>query len=187
MPELAEVEFYRKRWALAGTGSVIRRLHANADRKVFRGTDAAALQRALTGRPLGASQTSAKQMLFRAGDSGWLGIHLGMTGELFTAPATHSPGRHDHLVLFQDERALVFRDPRMFGRILFHEGAAAPEWWSRIAPPILSAAGRRAGGGGRSPARGWSPAGPRGALRATGPGRHRRRSPRRRRPAGRNR
>ena len=140
MPELAEVEFYRKRWALAGTGDLIRRVHVHADRKVFRGTDAAALQRELTSRPLGASQTSAKQMLFRAGDSGWLGIHLGMTGELFTAPATHSPGRHDHLVLFQDERALVFRDPRMFGRILFQQGPATPEWWSRIAPPILSAA-----------------------------------------------
>jgi formamidopyrimidine-DNA glycosylase len=140
MPELAEVEFYRKRWALAGTGDLIRRVHVNADRKVFRGTDAAALQRELTGQPLGASQTSAKQMLFRAGDSGWLGIHLGMTGELFTAPSMHSPGRHDHLVLFQDERALVFRDPRMFGRILFQQGPATPEWWSRIAPPILSAA-----------------------------------------------
>lgn len=140
MPELAEVEFYRKRWALPGTGALIRRVHVHADRKVFRGTDASALRRALTGRALGASQAAAKQMLFRGGENGWLGIHLGMSGELYTAPATMTPGRHDHLVIFQDERALVFRDPRMFGRILFHEGPAAPEWWSRIAPPILSAA-----------------------------------------------
>jgi formamidopyrimidine-DNA glycosylase len=139
MPELAEVEFYRKRWALAGTGAVIQRVHVNADRKVFRGTDAPALQRALIGRTLGPSQASAKQMLFRAGETGWLGIHLGMSGELFTAPATLTPGRHDHLVLFQAERALVFRDPRMFGRILHHEGPSAPEWWRRLAPPILSA------------------------------------------------
>lgn len=140
MPELAEVEFYRKRWALAGTGAVIHRVHVNAGRKVFRGTDAPALQRALTGRTLGPSQASAKQMLFRAGETGWLGIHLGMTGELFTAPATLTPGRHDHLVLFQAERALVFRDPRMFGRILHHEGPEAPDWWRRLAPPILSPA-----------------------------------------------
>lgn len=140
MPELAEVEFFRKRWALPGTGAVIHRVHVHADRKVFRGTDAPALQQALTGRPLGPSQTAAKQMLFRAGEHGWLGIHLGMTGELFPAPPTLEPGRHDHLVLFQKERALVFRDPRMFGRVLFHEGSTAPDWWRRIAPPILSAA-----------------------------------------------
>ena len=104
MPELAEVEFYRKRWALPGTGALIRRVHVHADRKVFRGTDASALQRALTGRALGPSQAAAKQMLFRAGENGWLGIHLGLREELFTAPATHSTGRHDHLVLFQDAR-----------------------------------------------------------------------------------
>jgi formamidopyrimidine-DNA glycosylase len=35
---------------------------------------------------------------------------------------------------------LVFTDPRMFGRIAFHSGPVAPAWWTKIAPPILSAA-----------------------------------------------
>jgi formamidopyrimidine-DNA glycosylase len=38
----------------------------------------------------------------------------------------------------QKERALVFEDPRMFGRVLFAVGRKAPLWWTRIAPAIGS-------------------------------------------------
>lgn len=140
MPELAEVEFYRKRWALAGTGDPVRRVHLHADRRVLRGVDPARLRRAVVGRELSSAEAAAKQMAFRFGPRAWVGIHLGMSGELFTAPPDHSPGRHDHVVLYLERRALVFRDPRMFGRVHFHEGSGAPAWWSAIAPPILSAA-----------------------------------------------
>src|SRR5581483_11112853 len=44
----------------------------------------------------------------------------------------------DHLVLVTPRHALVFNDPRMFGRIQFHVGPTAPAWWTRIAPAILS-------------------------------------------------
>ena len=68
----------------------------------------------------------------------WLGIHLGMTGELTVAEPTYAPGRHDHLVIVTTGHALVLTDPRMFGRVQFHVGPDAPDWWSRIAPAILS-------------------------------------------------
>ena len=61
-----------------------------------------------------------------------------MSGELFVAAPDFSPGKHDHLVLVTARHSLVFRDPRMFGRIQFHRGAKPPSWWTRIAPPILS-------------------------------------------------
>ncbi|MBI5691254.1 MAG: Fpg/Nei family DNA glycosylase [Verrucomicrobia bacterium] len=140
MPELAEVEFYRKRWAQVATGARILRIATHDGRRVFRGTDVPALRRALTGATLVSSHAAAKQMLFCFRGGGWLGLHLGMSGELFVAPPTHEPGRHDHLVLYLRESALVFRDPRMFGRVLFHSGREAPTWWTQLAPPILSAA-----------------------------------------------
>jgi formamidopyrimidine-DNA glycosylase len=79
-------------------------------------------------------------MLFRFSGGGWLGIHLGMSGELRREAAGYAPRRHDHLVLEQRNHCLVFTDPRMFGRIVFAVGHAPPVWWTRLAPPILSPA-----------------------------------------------
>ena len=41
-------------------------------------------------------------------------------------------------MLVTARQALVFNDPRMFGRIDFHQGKNPPIWWSRISPAILS-------------------------------------------------
>ena len=138
MPELAEVEFYRKRWHQAAAGKRIVEVLTHDTKKLLRGLDLPEFRRTLTGAKLVASETAAKQMLFRFSGDVWLGLHLGMSGELTVAPPDHSPGKHDHLVLKTREHALVFNDPRMFGRIEFHVGEAPPKWWSRIAPAILS-------------------------------------------------
>jgi formamidopyrimidine-DNA glycosylase len=107
-------------------------------KKVLRHVDRPALRRALTGATLESSAAAAKQMLFRFDRGACVGIHLGMSGELSVAPPDHVPGKHDHLVLVTGRRALVFTDPRMFGRIDFHPGPDLPAWWTRIAPSIQS-------------------------------------------------
>ena len=137
MPELAEVEYYRKQWN-PGLGQRVRAVLAHERAKVFRGTDVKALSTALTGAILRSSQAAAKQMLFRFDGNKWLGVHLGMSGELHTEPAGYTPKKHDHLVLATDVNALVFTDPRMFGKIDFAQGETPPVWWTRLAPPILS-------------------------------------------------
>jgi formamidopyrimidine-DNA glycosylase len=138
MPELAEVEFYRKRWGLAGHGKRITAVETHDNARIFRGANVAALRRTLTGATLKSSETAAKQMLFRFNRGAWLGLHLGMSGELLVEPAGHQPRKHDHLVLSTKTNALVFTDPRMFGRVQFHVGKNPPTWWTKIAPPILS-------------------------------------------------
>jgi len=147
MPELAEVEFFRKRWA-AGHGARVAAVRLHGDKKVFRGTDTEQLKRKLTGATLLGSETAAKQMLFRfsggnlsrAESRGWVGVHLGMSGELRVEAPDYPPAKHDHLILVQKGRQLVFNDPRMFGRVLFATGPKPPAWWTRIAPAILSPA-----------------------------------------------
>lgn len=139
MPELAEVEFFRKRWS-AGHGGRITTVRLNAGKRIFRGSDPRELVRTLTGTRLLESFAAAKQMLFHFSGDNWLGIHLGMSGELRVEPPAYAPGKHDHLVLVQKERQLVLNDPRMFGRVLFHHGKAEPAWWISIAPAILSPA-----------------------------------------------
>jgi formamidopyrimidine-DNA glycosylase len=138
MPELAEVEFFRRRWHEAAIGRRIERVLTHDRKKLLRELDLPAFRRALTGAKLVGSEAAAKQMLFRFSGHAWLGIHLGMSGELVVAPPSHAPGKHDHLVLLTRGHALVFNDPRMFGRVLFHRGPQPPPWWTKIAPAILS-------------------------------------------------
>lgn len=138
MPELAEVEFYRKRWHQAAAGEHVIRVLTHDTKKLLRELDLPAFRHALTGARFESSASAAKQMLFRFSRDAWLGLHLGMSGELTVARSDYQPGKHDHVVLVTENHALVFNDPRMFGRVDFHVGKNPPEWWSRIAPPILS-------------------------------------------------
>ena len=137
MPELAEVEYNRRQWD-AGLGQRIARVALHGGKRLFRGGDAEEIARLLHGAKLLHSEARGKQMLFRFSHEAWLGVHLGMTGELKIAPADFAPGKHDHLVLFQKARALVFADARMFGRIRFHHGPAQPEWWSSLPPAVTA-------------------------------------------------
>src|SRR5687767_4617761 len=105
MPELAEVEFFRRQWDI-GIGKPITRVHINATKRVARGIDAALLQKTLPGAKFQKSEGHGKRMLFRFAGDVWLGLHLGMTGKLLVEAADFEPSKHDHLVLFQKDRAL---------------------------------------------------------------------------------
>ncbi len=139
MPELAEVEFYRRRWD-AGIGQRIERVFLHARAGVFKTCSPTLIEATLPGTKLLSSEAAAKQMLFRFSGEVWLGVHLGMTGELTCQPADFLPRKHDHLVLAQGKRTLVFSDHRMFGRIQFHTGPDAPAWWTSLAPAVTSTA-----------------------------------------------
>ncbi len=141
MPELAEAEFYRKRWHQAAIKRRVAAVITHDRAQVFRGSNPAALRRALVGARFFGSEAAAKQILFRFhGPVGWmwLGVHLGMSGELRVEPAGYEPHRHDHLVLRLTRTTLVLSDLRMFGRVRFHRGTEPPEWWTNIAPAIHS-------------------------------------------------
>jgi len=144
MPELAEVEYFRKQWN-PGLGKKIEEVLIHPKARIFRGTDTKALVSALTGARLERSEARGKQMLFvaqpaKAKTEAWLGLHLGMTGKLRMEKPGCEVGKHDHLVLRQAERALVFQDARLFGRVLFSEAAETPAWWAGLAPDLLSKA-----------------------------------------------
>jgi formamidopyrimidine-DNA glycosylase len=61
-----------------------------------------------------------------------------MTGKIRVEGPNYPPTKHDHLVLHQRDRALVFTDSRQFGRVRFHHGAEEPDWWKSGAPEIIS-------------------------------------------------
>src|SRR3954468_16959144 len=119
MPELAEVEYYRRQWD-PGLAQKIMRVQVHPAKRIFRGSNPRALVREITGSRFLRSSSWGKQMLFEFSGANWIGIHLGMTGTLRIEPQGFRPEKHDQLVVHQAKRALVFRDARLFGRVRFH-------------------------------------------------------------------
>jgi formamidopyrimidine-DNA glycosylase len=194
MPELAEVEFYRRRWWEAAAQKIMRAAQAQPRSRVFRQLDAEfpggalALARDLAGARLCDSGTHGKQMWFvfkvgtpfqgvrladatrtdklnvvgalsessgRLGEASlpisspisphcsylWLGIHLGLTGELRVESTEYAAQKHDALVLRWAKGALVFNDARQFGRVRAWAGAKneRPPWLRELPPEVTSA------------------------------------------------
>ena len=137
MPELAEVEYFRKQWD-TGLRKKIVSIALHQGNRLFRGVNEKRLVAALKGATYLRSEARAKLMCFRFSHHAWLGIHLGMSGKLRVEPANFAPGKHDHLVLKQATRSLVFSDPRMFGRVHFHQGPELPVWWAKLPPAVTS-------------------------------------------------
>ena len=135
MPELAEVEYFRREWD-AGLGHKVLAVKLHARKRIFRETDTRLLVRHLTGATLLRSSARGKQMLFQFSGDNWLGLHLGMTGKMRIEERKFRTEKHDHLVLEQTGQSLVFRDSRQFGRVRFHHGATPPEWWRAHIPEI---------------------------------------------------
>jgi formamidopyrimidine-DNA glycosylase len=146
MPELAEVERSRRLWEIGRGAQVLEVILRNRTSRIFRSTNPEELVRSLTGQRFFDSEALGKQMLFRFGDRGhcWLGLHLGMTGELRVEKPRYAFLKYDHLILRQSKRSLVFSDPRQFGRVLFAQSSVAPSWWTELPPSILSDQFRRA-------------------------------------------
>jgi formamidopyrimidine-DNA glycosylase len=144
MPELAEVDYFRKQWN-PSLKHCIGAVEIHEKKRIFRGIDARCFIKSLTGAKLERSEARGKQMLFVAKkDSAkeyvWLGLHLGMTGKLRIEPPDFPLKKHDHLVFRQAKHALVFEDARLFGRVLFSQNPTAPVWWTKLPPDLLSSA-----------------------------------------------
>ena len=136
MPELAEVAYACSQWTV-GIGHKVKEVTAHPTSRVYRDLDRSQLQKKITGSILSASDTHGKQMLFSFSNNNWLGIHLGMTGNLFSEPPHYKAQKHDALLVRQTNRTLAFRDPRQFGRIRLGEGNDPPHWWSDLPISML--------------------------------------------------
>jgi formamidopyrimidine-DNA glycosylase len=76
----------------------------------------------LPGRIVRSIERRGKYLLFDC-ESGWLLVHLGMTGFLRLLRGTAPPGKHDHIdFTFNDGHLLRFHDPRKFGIVTWVSG-----------------------------------------------------------------
>lgn len=125
MPELPEVEITRRGITPhvlnhAITGVIVRERRMRWP--VPRG-----LERALTGSTVCGVSRRGKYLLLQCvhhsrDKSGWLILHLGMSGSLRILPRGTPAKKHDHFDLEFGEKLLRLHDPRRFGAVLWESG-----------------------------------------------------------------
>lgn len=162
MPELPEVEVTRRRIAPRLVGRRIARVDATRPSYFFL-TPPEALRRRLAGRTVTSLERRAKYLVAGLDDGSRLLLHLGMTGQLFSAGASSArllsaarraslapeeqvrfePDAHTHLrLLFADGGpAVLFRDVRKFGKVMLLAPGEESERLARLGPDALALRG----------------------------------------------
>lgn len=116
MPELPDVETFRRRLAHTGLHRTIHRVEVR-DPAMLHGVERDRLRRALRGSELTTTRRHGKH-LFAKTDDAWLVEHFGMTGYLLPADSADELPEHTRFVLyFEDGRALALVDQRRLGSI----------------------------------------------------------------------
>jgi formamidopyrimidine-DNA glycosylase len=162
VPELPEVEVTRRRIAPHLVGRRIRRVRTTRPSYFFV-TSPARLRRALAGRTAVRLERHGKYLLAVLDDGARLVLHLGMTGQLFSARATSPrllsataraalapeqqpsfrPDAHTHLCFeFEDGGPAVYlRDTRKFGKVLWLAGGEKHPRLARLGVDALEVDG----------------------------------------------
>ncbi len=124
MPELAEVETWRRLAEKVGAGKIIQSVHTADDRIVMDQTPPADIARNLQGRRLVSAHRKGKHMWMCFDQPGDLLLHFGMSGSLkhYRDP-TQAPGHEKLVLVLDDESRLAYRNPRRIGKIRWHEDA----------------------------------------------------------------
>lgn len=160
MPEIIEIEYYRRLAEQRAVGRLVREVHTPDDWFLKEGTQPEALVGALTNRRITGARRRGKLMMLDVGDS-VLGLRYGMTGRLLVddhpaiARLEYSSDKNDPawdrflLTLSRAEGArsqgsMVIRDPRRLGGVVLDpdESALGPDAWNVTAEELSEVLGR---------------------------------------------
>ncbi|HYM60678.1 MAG TPA: DNA-formamidopyrimidine glycosylase family protein [Thermoanaerobaculia bacterium] len=115
MPELPEVEIYRRYFERHALGQTIARVDVR-DERILGAIRGASLGRRLQGRAFHAVRRHGKHLIAEADEGLWLHLHFGMTGDLayYTDPADEPRFARVVFELVNGAR-LAYDDMRLFG------------------------------------------------------------------------
>lgn len=120
MPELPEVEVTRLSFADRIAGARIGAVRLGKPLRWPLGCDPGSL----AGRTVRSVARRGKYLLLRL-DTGWLLLHLGMSGSLRFSTDLPPAGVHDHFELQTDQGTLRLHDPRRFGAVVYADSLEA--------------------------------------------------------------
>lgn len=139
MPELPEVETYRRFFAEHAAGRTVRTVDV-LDPAIVRNASPQALDRTLRGRRFGEPRRHGKWLLCPA-DGPVLLLHFGMTGDLVWSGDEPDRHRHDRLALAFDDGELRYRNMRRLGGAwLAHDEVELKDLIGRLGPDALDVA-----------------------------------------------
>jgi formamidopyrimidine-DNA glycosylase len=139
MPELPEVETWRRLAERAALGRRIVRVWAAEDRKVMDQTAPAELAAWLLGRRVEGTHRKGKHLWLSFDQPGHLYLHFGMSGELLHATEPDTRPSHAKLELsLEDGTLLTYRNPRRIGHLRWYDDAAHSPTVAALGPdPLL--------------------------------------------------
>jgi formamidopyrimidine-DNA glycosylase len=136
VPELPDVEHYRRVLAEHGTGRRIERV-VTTDEGILRGVDGVSLDRALRGSTLVEPERHGKWLIAWTTGPAVL-IHFGMTGDLIAGDGPDGRHRHDRVVFELDRGELRYRNMRKLGGVwLAHDRPEATRVLASLGPDAL--------------------------------------------------
>jgi formamidopyrimidine-DNA glycosylase len=113
VPELPDVEHFRRTLAEFGPGREIRRIIVT-DPGILRNADPVDVDRAMRGRRLREPERRGKWLIAPT-DAPALLIHFGMTGDLLWSLDDSDRHRHDRVILVLDTGEIRYRNMRKLG------------------------------------------------------------------------
>lgn len=75
------------------------------------------MEELLSSRLIVGIKRRAKYLMFELDGELTMLVHLGMTGRLTIGRADYLPIKHDHVIIYLNDSAMVYNDPRRFGMI----------------------------------------------------------------------
>lgn len=117
MPELPDVEYYRKEFDAQALNKSIERVQVESD-SLLSGISADELSRALKHRRFQCGERYGKWLLILLDNEKFLVMHFGMTGKLTYFDGSQSTPRYTRLIIhFDNGNSFAYVSPRKLGRI----------------------------------------------------------------------
>jgi formamidopyrimidine-DNA glycosylase len=140
MPELPDVELFKRYLDRTALGQTIRRVQVN-DARILGDLPVERFAAALAGNRLEASRRHGKHLLVQLARSGWLTLHFGMTGGLSYFEDLADDPPYDRIRLdFEGGRHLAYTNRRMLGRVGLADDADAFIEAEELGPDALDPA-----------------------------------------------
>lgn len=138
MPELPEVETYKRYIASTALRQVIKRVTIEDERIVKDGSPGA-IRRGLKGEKIESTERRGKHLFCKLSNGACLALHFGMSGDLAYYKDRDNPPKYTRLILdFQNGYHLAYISMRMLGGVRHVEDIDAFVRDQRIGPDALS-------------------------------------------------
>lgn len=139
MPELPEVETYRRQLEKKLRNKKITAVTASPDKIVFGITSTPQIKKAFLGRRIKKFGRKGKYLWMELDRNPWPVFHLGMTGSYLILDKMPEKAKSIKLILeFEDGSIFVFKDPRRFGRVFILKDALESPPLSHLGPDALN-------------------------------------------------